>query len=134
MFFKHQLDVPASAIDREHLGGRQRHRIERGDEQQPPCHQEGWRGDSPTCFLRFATPTDAGTLRSLGVEFGRNQPHPITLLLPPAPPLPLTFRAAPLAQPPQDVKRLSRLRFEREGRWVHTHDDVGLLRDHHLAE
>ena len=91
------LHLPARAIDIEHVCCRPRRRLQRGDKQQPPCYQQGGRGDGPAGLLRFAAPAGASPLCGLRIEFGRNQPHAIALLLPPTPPAPLALGAARLA-------------------------------------
>ena len=120
IFFKYQLDLPAHAIDREHVCGRPRRRLQGGDEQQPAGHQQGGGGDSPARFLCFAALAVPGLLRGLGIKFGRNESHPIALLLPLTPPRPLPLGTPPLTQPPQHVEGRAPHRF-RAGRWLGAH-------------
>src|SRR5262249_14283134 len=53
-FFKHQLDLPASAIDLQHICRRPSGGGQRGDEQQPPGHGQRRRRDGAPRLLSFA--------------------------------------------------------------------------------
>ncbi len=122
-----QLDLPARAIDIQHICRRPSGGVQRGDEQQPPRHGQGRRRDGTPGLLGFAACTAPGAPRRRGIELGCNQPHGIPLAGPTTPAVPLPLGATSLPEPAQHIEGLARLGFQGKGRWVDPHHDVCLL-------
>src|SRR5262245_64300501 len=79
------LDLPASAIDIQHICRRPSGGSQRGDEQQPPRHGQRRRRDGAPRLLGFAAGGGPGAPRRRGGPPGRDAPPRVTAAGP-APP------------------------------------------------